>query len=133
MEIDKAAAEALVTNYCDAWNESSAELRCQLLRTVLAEDSIYVDPTVHLVGVPALVDQIGKVATKYPGSAIVRTSIVDLHHDVLRFGWHRKLSNGQALRESLDVCAIDGDGRLRLIIGFFGPLIGHPASEVSKT
>ena len=123
MPIDSATAEVLITRYCKTWNETDPKLRHQLLRTVLAEDGVYIDPTVHVVGVSALVDHIGKVATKYPGSMIVRTSAVDLHHDVLRFSWHKQLANGQTLPESIDVCTINEDGKLRLIIGFFGPLI----------
>jgi hypothetical protein len=128
MPINRATAEALITRYCKTWNEPDPKLRHQLLRTVLAEDGVYIDPTVHVVGVSALVDHISKVATKYPGSMIVRTSAVDLHHDVLRFSWHKQLANGQTLPESIDVCTINEDGKLRLIIGFFGPLISNSAA-----
>jgi hypothetical protein len=126
--IDQAQAETLVTRYCDVWNEANPTRRRALLQVVFAEDGVYVDPTVRVTGLSALTDHIGRVAEKYPGSTIVRTSAVDLHHDVLRFSWHKRLADGQPLAESIDVGAVDERGKLRLIMGFFGPLLNLPAA-----
>ncbi len=111
-----------VTRYCLAWDEPDAERRRAILAEVWAEDGRYTDPTVDLSGVEALVAHIGRVQETYPGSHIERLSAVDLHHDVLRFTWRRVLADGQPRPDGIDFGALAPDGKLALIVGFFGPV-----------
>jgi hypothetical protein len=111
-----------VETYCAAWDEPVADKRSDLLRQVLAEDAIYTDPTVHTVGVAALVAHIAAVQARRPGSRLVVTSVLDTHHDVARFAWKRILADGTSLPEGIDFVEFAPDARLRRIIGFFGPL-----------
>jgi hypothetical protein len=58
-----------------------------------------------------------------PGATNVRTSAVDVHHDVARFAWHVRMPDGRTLPEGLDVVTLtDDQAAIRRIIGFFGPL-----------
>lgn len=120
------AAEAIVTGYCDAWNEPDAARRRRLLERIWAPWATYTDPTVELTGIDELVDHISRVLDRYPGSRIVRTSAVDIHHGVLRFSWHKELADGSALPDSIDIGEIARDGKLCRILGFFGPLAALP-------
>ena len=110
-----------VDAYCDAWNEQDAKTRSVLLRRSVTSDIIYVDPTVHITGITALVRHIDSVFERYPNSKIVRTSGIDHHHAWARFAWKKVLADGTSLPDSVDIVDFEEDGKLRQIIGFFGP------------
>ena len=117
MTIDEAVA-----TYCAAWDEPDRGRRRALLEASVTADIAYVDPTVDLTGIARLVDHIDTVSARFPGSRLVLTSAVDLHHGLARFSWRRILADGTARPESLDIVEIAEDGRLSRVIGFFGPL-----------
>ena len=52
--------------------------------------------------------------------------MVDIHHSVLRFTWHKELADGRVLANSIDIGEISGDGKLSRIVGFFGPIAAIP-------
>jgi hypothetical protein len=118
----RAAFEKAIDTYCAAWNETDAAKRDAILAPVWGEGATYTDPTVHLAGRAALVAHIDAVFARYPGSTIVRTSVVDVHHDVARFAWRKVLADGTSLPEGIDFAAVGHDGRLTRIVGFFGAL-----------
>jgi len=121
-EPDKVALEELITLYCDAWGEPDPVRRHQILQRVWAENGTYTDPTVHLTGSNELGEYIGKVLKKYPGARIVRTSVVDTHHGMVRFTWRMALADGKTLTEGIDFGELSSEGQLRRIVGFFGQL-----------
>ena len=86
------------------------------------------DPTVHVIGMAELVEHIGRVLKRYPGSRIVRTSAVDTHHSVARFGWKKVLADGSSLPEGIDFVEFSDAGAIQRVVGFFGSL---PLSEGS--
>lgn len=117
---------AIVDRYCAAWNEPDADKRFAMLLEITTPDVRYVDPTVDLSGRNALNAHIDVVSARYPGSVILRTTEVDHHNRYARFGWKKVLSDGSSLADSIDVAEFGDDRKLRLVVGFFGPL--KPAS-----
>jgi hypothetical protein len=94
-----------------------------LLGQVWGEGAGYTDPTVHAVGAEELLTHISGVRRRRPGSRVVRTSMLDIHHDLARFAWRAIDPGGNTLREGIDIAFFDADGaRIARIIGFFGPL-----------
>jgi len=114
--------EEIVATYVAAWDEPDRSRRRALLEASITADAVYVDPTVDLRGIAALVDHIDGVQRRLPGSRLDLTTAVDAHHGLARFGWRKVLADGTALPDSIDVVEIAADGRLARIIGFFGPL-----------
>jgi hypothetical protein len=112
----------IVDAYCLAWDEADAVRREAILKTVWVEGATYTDPNVHVSGVGELVEHIGRVLERYPGSRIVRTSAVDTHHSVARFGWKKVLADGSSLPEGIDFVEFSGAGAIQRVVGFFGPL-----------
>lgn len=132
MSATELSFEAVVDRYCAAWNEPDAQRRRDVLAAVWSDESVYTDPTVHLAGIEALSDHIAAVATRYPGSCIVRTTVLDAHHRLARFGWKKVLADGKSLPESLDIAELDGSGKLARIVGFFGALAKPVTDEASR-
>ncbi|MFC9997312.1 nuclear transport factor 2 family protein [Nocardia sp. NPDC127526] len=117
-----AAFEQLIDTYCAAWSESDPARRRAVLEKVWAPDATYTDPTVHVTGLDGLLAHIETVAARRPGATVLRTSRVDAHHDLARFAWHVVQADGTALPDGLDLIEFTDDGRIRRVIGFFGPL-----------
>ena len=79
------SVDGVIATYCAAWNETDPVKRDKILQEVWDDDATYTDPTVHTVGREALVAHISTVCARFPGSTIVMTSAIDVHHNVLRF------------------------------------------------
>lgn len=116
----------LIRLYTDAWSEPDRALRQQLLERVWAEDGTYTDPTAHVAGMHAFVDHIGGIFEQFPGACCELTSGIDMHHETLRFTWRMLLADGTALLDGIDFAELSTDGKLRRIVGFFGPLAPKP-------
>jgi len=114
--------ETLVDRYCAAWNTADGAERRAILRSVLADDGLYADPSVRAAGVEALAIHIDGVVARNPGARISRTSAIDRHHEMMRFLWSNRLPDGRVLRDGVDFCTVAADGRFQSIVGFFGPI-----------
>jgi ketosteroid isomerase-like protein len=114
--------EATIDRYCEAWSDPDPVRRAAALADVWAADATYTDPIVHAEGAKALLEHIAGVHAQMPGARIVRTSEVQVHHDVARFAWQVVLPDGKTLPEGLDLAIFDGSHRIKRIVGFFGPL-----------
>ncbi|HEX5993955.1 MAG TPA: nuclear transport factor 2 family protein [Jiangellales bacterium] len=121
-QIDAGQALRCVDAYIDAWNQPEADRRRQILAQVMTDESTYVDPNTAVDSRTALLDYIDGVLNRSPGRQIVRTSEVDVHHLVARFNWRLLRSDGTQGAESVDFVEFTRDGRIRRVVGFFGPL-----------
>ncbi|WP_274626720.1 nuclear transport factor 2 family protein [Arvimicrobium flavum] len=116
----------LIDRYCAVWSEADANRRATLLTSLWAEHATYTDPTTHASGAGELLAHIAGVQARRPGSRVVRTGGVDLHHDVGYFAWQALSAEGAVLREGVDVAFFNTDGtRIERIIGFFAPFAAH--------
>lgn len=111
----------LIDTYCQVWSEPDAQRRAQLLAEVWSDGATYTDPTVHARGGEELLAHIANVVARRPGARIVRTSAVDEHHGLARFAWQLVEADGTRRPEGIDFVELSADGRIRRIIGFFGP------------
>jgi hypothetical protein len=114
--------DATIDRYCEAWSDPDPERRAAALADVWATNATYTDPMVHAVGAEALLHHIAGVHAQMPGARILRTSEVQVHHDVARFAWQVVLPDGSTLPEGLDLAIFDDSGKIKRIVGFFGPL-----------
>ncbi len=115
--------EETIDVYASAWSEADAGRRLEILDTVLTADATYTDPRVHAVNPAELSDHIGRILAGRPGARVLRTSVVDAHHGKARFAWHLVNADGTSLPPGIDIVEIDeATGKLKTILGFFGPL-----------
>jgi len=114
---------SLIDRYCAVWNEPDEGRRKALLEAVWAEGARYTDPRADTVGADELLAHIATIRASRPGAKIARTTAVDHHHDVARFGWRVIEADGTPLPEGIDFVELTSDGkRIERIIGFFGPM-----------
>ncbi|MGY1694670.1 nuclear transport factor 2 family protein [Geodermatophilus sp. SYSU D00814] len=111
-----------VEQYAAAWLETDAAARRALLDTCWAEDGVYCDPLSRVEGRDGLSSLIGSFQEGNPGARIEIVSGVDEHDGHLRFAWRMLAADGSVAVEGTDFGDVDGEGRLRRIVGFFGPL-----------
>ena len=117
----QAEIDEVVKIYCDAWSEPDIDKRRQLLERIWTEGGTYTDPVSHVEGRDALVNRIMAHLEKFPGTRIVPSSHTDVHHGMLRFTWKFIGADGTVRNEGIDFGELSADGRLRKIVGFFGP------------
>jgi SnoaL-like domain len=116
-------APGVVDDYVATWNEADPERRGELIARAWADEGTYVDPLAQATGHEALNTMISALRDQFPGHAVVRTSGVDAHHGLIRFGWHLTGADGNVAVEGIDVGIVAPDGRLARLAGFFGPLL----------
>jgi hypothetical protein len=93
--------EELVLAYVAAWSETDEGKRRALLEKSWAENGIYTDPTVEVVGRETLVQHIEGIHQRFVDCRILLTSRVDEHHDRLRFTWAMVNPKGSRVSEGL--------------------------------
>jgi hypothetical protein len=116
------SAREIVELYGAAWEEHCDDARRELVERVWATDGVYCDPSARVEGRAALVAHIGGFQTRWPDHRIVMMTGVDEHDEWLRFGWLMLAPDDEVVLEGMDVAERDVDGRIRRIVGFFGPI-----------
>ncbi len=113
----------LIDRYIDAWNETDAGRRRDLIVRTYAEDARYLDPAGQGCGQDAIGAMILGVQQRFPGHSFRRTSEVDAHNDRARFNWELAPADGPPIVRGIDFVE-HADGRLRAVTGFFEPAAG---------
>lgn len=114
--------ESTVAAYCQAWSTADRAAREKLLAQVWTPDGIYTDPEPTVArGRMALSDEIAAFLHKYPGSHF-RCSAPQVHHQTMRFAWVLLRADGTQWTQGMDFGELAAEGRIRRIVGFFGPL-----------
>jgi hypothetical protein len=112
------ATPDLAGRYLAAWNETDPAARGTALAALFADDVRYTDPLVTAEGRAALDATIGAVQQQFPGFTFRLAGPVDAHHDQLRFTWELGPAGQEAPVAGFDVAVLDGDGRIRTVLGF---------------
>lgn len=117
------ALMSLVDAYCEVWSEPDATRRALRLDSVWELNARYTDPSVVDLDGPGLLSHIERVQKTRPGARVFRCTNIDYHHGVARFGFRVVGTNGEILREGIDVVHFSDDSRrIQRVIGFFGSL-----------
>ena len=111
-----------IDTYLEAWNETDATRRADLIETVWAADGHLIDPPLAAEGRCGISDMASALHAQFPGHRFRRATGIDAHHNQLRFGWELVGPDGAVALSGLDVGELGDDGQLRRITGFFGEL-----------
>jgi len=96
--------------------------RAALVAQGWTADATFVDPLFAATGHDEIATIADAVVSGYPGQRFVRTTELDEHHDIVRYGWALVAEDGSVTVTGLDVAELAGDGRIRKVTGFFGEL-----------
>src|SRR5688500_10017434 len=114
--------ETTIDTYLAAWNEIDEARRAELIDQASTPGGRYVDPMLEAEGHAAIPEMTASVQATYPGHRFRRTTQIDGHHDLVRFGWELVAPDGAVTVGGIDVGVLADDGRLQAITGFFGDL-----------
>lgn len=120
----------VVQAYKAAWNEDDKSRRSQLLETSMIESGSFVSPLGEHVGRDAVSNLIGRFRRRSPGESFDITSAVDAHHNVMRFRWEVRATDGSVIAIGIQFAEAAEDGRLSRVVAFFGP---SPAPGVASS
>lgn len=108
----------LIDRYFDAWNESDASRRRELIDATYASDAAYRDPLMAGDGHAGIDTMIAAVQQRFPAYRFRRTTDVDAFGQHLRFSWALVSPDGAAIVKGSDFGIVDASGRLASITGF---------------
>ena len=116
------ALAARIDAYCACWQVMEGAARRAELARHLDPAVRYTDPMADLEGIDALSAHISRVTEARPDAVILRTTAVDSHNNLARFGWEMRDGGETFLAGSIDVIELAPGGLIARITGFFGTL-----------
>jgi len=108
-----------VINYLAAWNERDGKRRRELVAKAWSDKGSYVDPARQGEGHDQIAVMIGTALDHFPGYQLTLASGIESHHGHVRFSWVAGgATPAQLYIKGTDYAEIDGDGRLKAVVGF---------------
>ena len=111
---------ATIDTHLAGYAEPDATKRLELLASVWAADGTLLDPPFDATGPEAIAGLVDAVLQHYPDHHFERTTGIDAHHDMARYGWALVAPDGAVAVAGVDIAQVGSDGRLVRIVGFFG-------------
>lgn len=109
----------VIHRYIQAWNESDAERRQELVAGTWTEDGSYLDPLMAGRGHDSIATMIGLAQERFPDHRFELSFGPDAHNDRVRFAWRLYGPEGAApVAAGVDFGTVSDDGRLESVTGF---------------
>jgi hypothetical protein len=109
----------LIHRYIDAWNETDAGRRQELVAGVWTDDGTYLDALMSGAGHDSITAMIGLAQQQFPEHRFELSFGPDAHNDRVRFAWRLYGPEGDApVAAGTDFGVVAGDGRLSSVTGF---------------
>ncbi|MFE9452824.1 nuclear transport factor 2 family protein [Streptomyces sp. NPDC006739] len=119
MSVNTERYESAVARYFEAWNSTGAEAVRKAVAAAWAADGGYTDPLADVRGHEQVAAVIEAAHEQFPGFVFRLLGAVDGHHDTARFSWELvNQADGSAPVAGFDVVTLDGEGRIRQVLGF---------------
>jgi hypothetical protein len=111
-----------IHRYIEAWNETDAARRRELVAGVWTSDGTYVDPLMTGAGHDSIATMIGLAQEQFPEHRFELCYGPDAHNDRVRFAWRLYAPQGdQPVAGGTDFGVVAEDGRLSSVTGFLEP------------
>ncbi|MET9761003.1 nuclear transport factor 2 family protein [Streptomyces sp. NPDC006372] len=111
--------EDAVARYFEAWNAEDPAAREKAVAAAWTEDGGYTDPLADVSGHEQIAAVIAAAHEQFPGFVFRLSGTVDGHHDIARFSWELvSAADGSAPVAGSDVITLDGQDRIRAVLGF---------------
>jgi len=119
MSVNTDRYESAVARYFEAWNAGEPEALAKAVAAAWSVEGTYTDPLATVTGHAEIAGLIAGAHEQFPGFAFRPLGAVDGHHNTARFSWELvSEADGAAPVAGFDVITLDGDGRIRSVLGF---------------
>ncbi|MGW0830279.1 nuclear transport factor 2 family protein [Streptomyces prunicolor] len=119
MSVNTDRYESAVARYFEAWNAGTPEALAKAVAAAWSVEGTYTDPLATVTGHTEIAGLIAGAHEQFPGFAFRPLGAVDGHHNTARFAWELvSEADGAAPVAGFDVITLDGDGRIRSVLGF---------------
>ncbi|MEV5875260.1 nuclear transport factor 2 family protein [Streptomyces sp. NPDC052101] len=125
MSVNTNRYESAAARYLEAWNATEPEALKKAVAAAWTADGGYTDPLCDVRGHEGIAAVIAAAHEQFPGFVFRPLGTVDGHHDTARFAWElvneaggTPSGGGSAPVAGFDVVTLDGDGRIRQVLGF---------------
>ncbi len=122
------AIEDIVDTHLKAYCEPDPSRRVELLTRTWSPGGKLLDPPFDGTGIEGISAMVDILLDHYPDHHFQRTTGIDAHHDSARYGWSLVSPHGEAAVTGTDIVDLDGDGKIRRILGFFGDQPAEPTT-----
>ena len=110
----------IVDVHLAAYCEPDAATRAALVAAAWATDGRLMDPPFEGTGHAAIAALADTVLAHFPAHTFRRTTAVEHHHGVGRYGWELVSAAGEVSVAGIDIVDFAPDGTLQRVVGFFG-------------
>jgi len=110
--------QEIINRYLEAWNETDASVRRELVASLWAADGSYTDPLADVRGPDAIASLMGAAQQQFTGLVFTLGGAVDANHNQARFTWHLGPDRGEPVVIGFDVVVLSEDGRIASVHGF---------------
>jgi SnoaL-like protein len=110
--------QEIIKRYLDAWNETDASVRRELVASLWSADGSYTDPLADVRGPDAIAGLIGAAQQQFAGLVFTLGGPVDANHNQARFTWHLGPAGGEPVVIGFDVVVLDSAGQIASVHGF---------------
>lgn len=124
---DTTTLEETIDTHLAAYLERDPERRTALIEQVWASDGHLFDPPLAAQGHDAINEMFAAVQEMFADHTFRRTTGIDAHHGIARYGWELVDASGTIALAGMDVAVVGSDGRLSRVAGFFGDLPARDA------
>ncbi|MFG2373322.1 nuclear transport factor 2 family protein [Streptomyces sp. NPDC048504] len=119
MSVNTDRYENAVARYFEAWNAGEPEALAKAVAAAWSVEGTYTDPLAAVTGHAEIAGLIAGAHEQFPGFAFRPLGAIDGHHNTARFSWELvSEADGTAPVAGFDVITLDGDGRIRSVLGF---------------
>ncbi len=106
--------------YQQAWLETNAKDRLNIIKSFWTAESVYEDPSVNAKGVEAFKAAIDKFWQDFPGATFETTAILS-QGNFYTWNWSMFDKNKKLLLKGVDVAEVNNKGQMLHLVGFWVP------------
>jgi len=111
-----------IDTYLEAYGETDPARRAALIAETFAPEGHVFDPPIDGLGHAGIDAMFAAVQGQFAGHTFRRSTGIDSHHGIARYGWELVAPDGSVTLAGMDVAVVGDDGRLTRVAGFFGDL-----------
>lgn len=112
--------QTTIDSYFECWNSTDQRTRVAAIERTWTADATSTDPLADVSGRDAIAEMMAGVGQSYPGHRFAQVGGIDVHHDLVRWGWKMTDPKEETVVEGIDVAWLDETGRISKLAGFFG-------------